>query len=161
MSKAQNYISDNFQLLPINLNPKQALMLMGKSYYGVICHVVKNQIQEVIGLVTKEDLEEAERLNINNLLELKFSLPPTIIINNQPNSEIQVSFPANLQENINNIKGAVVLNNQGVVGIVTASQVHAYLNSLKIKGDIELGGDVEVGNDVEYSLNQNNFVFPG
>ncbi|MEO1427809.1 MAG: hypothetical protein AAFV71_01840 [Cyanobacteria bacterium J06633_8] len=156
-----NYITNNFKILPINLNPQQACIFMGKSNYGVICHVVKNQVQEVIGLVTKEDLKRADRLNINNLLELKPTLPPTIIVNSQCDAEIQVSFPANIQENIENLKGAVVVNNQAVVGIITVPQIHAYLNSLKIKGDIELGGDVEVGNDVEYSPNQNNFVFPG
>ena len=161
MSKTQNYITNNFKILPINLTPKQAFIFMGKNNYGVICHVVKNQVQEVIGLVTKEDLQRADRLSLNNLLEIKSSLPPTIVINNQPDAEVKVNFPAHIQENIDNLKEAVVLNNQSVVGIIPAAQVRAYLNSLKIKGDVELGGDVEVGNDVEYSPNQNNFLFPG
>ena len=172
MSQAQNNItnnniSKNFKILPINLHPQQALLLMGKSNYGVICRVVTNQVQEVITLITKEDLKRVNILNVNTLLEIKYSLPPTIIVNSQPDAEIKVSFPPNIKESIDNIKGAVVVNNQTVVGIIPASEVRAYLNDLTVKGEIEVGGyvemgdHIEVGNNLEYSPDQDNLVFPG
>lgn len=163
MLVTQNYISKNFHILPINLHPKQAFILISESNlsknkltetnYGVICRVTKNQVQEVIALVTEKDLKRADLSDFNTLLELKDYLPPTIIVNSQPDAEIKVTFPPKMKESIDNIKGAVVVNNQRVVGVIPASEVRAYLDDLTLKGEVEVGGDVEMGNNVDMGNN--------
>lgn len=141
MSTINKYITTNFQFLSDNLNPAEGLAQLQDDCYGVIQNVQKRPI----ALVIAEDLQKAASEGVPSLLQTKAILPTTIVVGCAVEMQDFADSKAKrvlLREA--DARGAVVLNDEGVIGVLP---VQAFRNYLKREYEL-LGGELGSGSSV-------------
>ncbi len=126
MSNVEKYITNNFQFLSGNLSPEEGLAKLQDNCYGVIQDVQGRPI----ALVIPEDLQKAASERVPSLLQAKAIVPPTIVVGcavkmqdfaNSKAKRVLLRKP--------NARGAVVLNDEGVIGVLPVQAFRDYLRT--------------------------------
>lgn len=142
MSTINKYITTNFQFLSGNLNPAEGLAQLQDDCYGVIQDVQERPI----ALVIPEDLQKVASEGVPSLLQAKASLPPTIVVG----CGVEMQDFADSKAKIvllreADARGAVVLNDEGVIGVLP---VQAFRDYLRKEYNL-FGGELGWGSSVE------------
>lgn len=135
MSTVEKYITKNIQFLSGDLSPAEGLAQLQNDCYGVIQDVQGRPI----ALVIPEDLQKVASEGVPSLLQAKASLPPTIVIGCAVEMQDFADSKAKrvlLREA--DARGAVVLNDEGVIGVLP---VQAFRDYLKTEYQL-LGGEL-------------------
>ncbi|MBG1260609.1 hypothetical protein [Nostoc commune] len=141
MNWIQDHITKDFQLLPGTLSPAEALELVSDKY-----GVVLDEHSEPVALVTDDDLKQAANQGTSSLLDTKVGFPLTIIVSFQVNMQDLVNWKG-LSKQDEKIRGAIVIDDNTVFGILTVEIIGTYLNNrdYQLRGDIGSIGDSGLG----------------
>lgn len=137
MSQIENYINENFQLLAGDLSPAKALCELVTDNYGVVV----NQLQKPVALVIADDLKQAANQGATSLLDIEAGFPPTIIVGHQVNMQDLVKSKVRITLN-KETRGAIVINDDTVVGILAVTTVREYLGSGEYQQQGKTMGDI-------------------
>ncbi|NMF66133.1 hypothetical protein [Brasilonema octagenarum] len=133
MSLTQDHMIKDFQLLAGTLSPAEALVELVTEY-----GVVLDEHSKPVALVTADDLEQAANQGISSLLDTKIGFPATIIVGCQVMQDL-VKWEGFI-DRYERIRGVIIIDDNGVFGILAITTVRNYLNTLKNR-DYELRGD--------------------
>lgn len=126
MSTIENYITKNIRFLSGDLSPAEGLAQLQNDCYGVIQDVQGRPI----ALVIPEDLQKVVSEGVPSLLQAKASLPPTIVVGRAVEMQDFADSKAKrvlLREP--DARGAVVLNNEGVIGLLSVQAFRDFLKT--------------------------------
>ncbi len=133
MNWIQNHITNNFQLLAGMLSSAEALVELVTDKYGVVL----DKHSRPVALVTVDDLRQAANQGTSSLLDIKVGFLPTIIVGCQVDMQNIVKWEG-LIERYKTIRGVIVIDDNGVFGILAVTTVRNYL---KNRRDNELRGN--------------------
>jgi hypothetical protein len=122
-------MTTTFDLLPESLTPAEAGSRLTAGNYGVVLD--KNGAPAA--LVVAKDLEQAASHGAPSLLHPSAGLPPTVIVGGEVEMQIFAESGAMTLFDVG-VRGAVVLGDEGVVGVLPVEAVDEYLGS----GEYEL-----------------------
>lgn len=122
-------MTDAFVLLPGILKPSEATEQLAAGYYGVIL----DRDDTPVALIVFEDLKRATTRGAPSLLGPAAGLPPTVIAGGEVQMETLVESGALTLFDVG-AQGAVVLDDEGVVGVLPVEVVEEYLGT----GEYEL-----------------------
>jgi hypothetical protein len=163
---------ENFDLVTGTLSPSEARKQLAIGNYGVVL----DQDGAPVALVVAEDLEQAANKGMPSLLSSLAGLPATVIVGSEVEMQKLADSEALTLFDVG-ARGAVVLDDEGVVGILPVETIDEYLGSGEYKpapetmgpsakaADTGLGGshqspsgrvtcaaDVVLGGDVKLDL---------
>jgi hypothetical protein len=127
MGKIKEYMSKHFQIINTNLDLPQAIEKLSGETYGVIQDDKESQ-----ALILIDDLQQAASNGVSSIMDLLKTLPPAIIVGHElemqqlANSSVMTLFDVGA-------KGAIVLGNQGVVGVLPVEIIDEFIGSGKYK----------------------------
>jgi hypothetical protein len=142
MSVIKKWMTVNFRLLNKSLTLTQAITEMSGATYGVI-----QDEQELIALVLAEDLNQAASRGISSLLDVLSGIPPSVIVGCEIEMQQLVNSPAMTFFDVGT-KGAIVVGNDGVVGVLPVEVVDDYVNSDEYQPPVEVLGDSHSGDSM-------------
>ncbi|GAB1540025.1 hypothetical protein NUACC21_26940 [Scytonema sp. NUACC21] len=142
MNCVKDHITKNFQLLVGTLSPAEALARLVDDKYGVVL----DEHSEPVALVLADDLERAKNQGSTSLLDIKVGFPPTIIVGCQVDMQDLVKWESIIKQ-YDKTKGAIVIDDNTVVGILTVAAIHEYLKNrdYQLRGNIGSIGDSGLG----------------
>lgn len=127
MCKIIEYMSNHFQIIDTNLDLPQAFAELSQETYGVI-----QDDKEPCALILIDDLQQAASNGAASIMDLLKTLPPAVIVGCElemqqlANSNVMTLFDVGA-------KGAIVLGNQGVVGVLPVEVIDEFIGSGKYK----------------------------
>jgi hypothetical protein len=135
-------MSKSFVLLPGTLAPPDALQQLEAAQYGVVL----DPSGAPVGLVLAEDLKEASRHGAPSLLSPLACLPATLVVGSEVEMQRLADSEALTLFDIGAL-GAVVVDDEGVAGILPIETVDEYLGSGAYKPAPEVMGPTAKGGD--------------
>jgi hypothetical protein len=144
---------DAFVLLEGTLSPSEARKRLAPGSYGVVLDKQDNPI----ALIVVEDLEQAASHDVASLLDSEASLSPAVVVGSEIQMQELVESGAMTVFDIG-AQGAVVLGDEGVVGVLPVEAIEEYLGSGEYKlptremGPSAVSGDANLGGEHQTPL---------
>jgi hypothetical protein len=132
-------MTGNFRLLNQTLTLTQAVAEMSGQTYGVV-----QDEQKTIALVVAEDLDQAASRGVSSILDLLSGIPPSVIVGCEIEMQELANSPAMTFFDVG-AKGAIVVGNEGVVGVLPGEFVYDYINSDEYQPPVAVLGDAHPG----------------
>lgn len=127
MGKIKEYMIKNFKIINTNLALPQAIEELSGETYGVL-----QDDKKPLGLILIDDLQQAVSNSVASLLDLLKSLPPSVIVGCEiemqqlTNSSVMTLFDVGA-------RGAIVLGNKGVIGVLPIEVIDDFIASGEYK----------------------------
>jgi hypothetical protein len=134
MSPFNDYVIRTIKILSGNMQPTEAIAALQAA---IASHGVVIDEQGVpAALVVAEDLDQAASQGAPFLLHPLSTLPPVVIVGSQASMQDLVIRDTTLKSFIAGARGAVVLDDEGIFGIVPIETIRQFLGT----GQVQVGG---------------------
>jgi hypothetical protein len=142
----REHTTDAFVLLKGTLSTSEARKQLAQGSYGVVL----DKQDDPIALIVAEDLEQAASCDVASLFDFETGLSPVVVVGSEIQMQELVESGAMTMFDIG-ARGAVVLGDEGVVGVLLVETIDDYLGGGEYKlpaqemGPSAVSGDADLG----------------